>query len=162
MGRPKATKAPAGSTTARRPLDAGDRTIYTHNLWLNYLKPVSLGLVVSPHALRVAQVDLPLQSPEAQNALLDLTVAKAVPEDEDPDASVSTRILPDLRAFLTDFLGWKSDLLDLYRPGPNARMFAGQETAPWPDDLPEAPEAIRHQLTQYDDTLEPSFAYRGP
>ena len=162
MGRPKATKAPAGSTTARRPLDAGDRTIYTHNLWLNYLKPVSLGLVVSPHALRVAQVDLPLQSPEAQNALLDLTVAKAVPEDEDPDASVSTRILPDLRAFLTDFLGWKSDLLDLYRPGPNARMFAGQETAPWPDDLPEAPEAIRHQLTQYDDTLEPSFAYRWP
>ena len=162
MGRPKATRAPAASTTARRPLDAGDRTIYTHNLWLNYLKPVSLGLVVSPSALRVAQVDLPLQSPEAQNALLDLTVAKAVPEDEDPDASVSTRILPDLRAFLTDFLGWKPDLLDLYRPGPNARMFAGQENAPRSDDLPEAPEAIRHQLTQYDDTLEPSFAYRWP
>jgi N-6 DNA Methylase len=149
-------------TTARRPLDAGDRTIYTHNLWLNYLKPVSLGLVVSPNALRVAQVDLPLQSPEAQNALLDLTVAKAIPEDEDPDASVSTRILPDLRAFLTGFLGWKPDLLDLYRPGPNARMFAGQEKAHRSDDLPEPPEAIRHQLTQYDDTLEPSFAYRWP
>src|SRR4051794_30934418 len=146
MGRPKSTKNPAASTTARRPLDAGDRTIYTHNLWLNYLKPVSLGLVVSPSALRVAQVDLPLQSSEAQNALLALTVSKAVPEDEDPDASDSTRILRDLRSFLIEFLGWKPDLLELYRPAPNARMFAGQEKAPRSDDLPEVPETIRHQL----------------
>ena len=37
----KTAAAPHGTS-------AGDRTIYTHNLWLNYLKPVSLGLVVSP------------------------------------------------------------------------------------------------------------------
>ena len=41
-------------------------------------------------------------------------------------------------------------------------MFAGQERARQADDRPEAPEAIRHPLTQYDDTLEPSFAYRWP
>ena len=88
-------------------------------------------------------MDLPLQSPEAQNALLGLTVAKAVAEDEDPDASGTTRILPDLHAFLTDFLGWKPDLLELYRPGPNARMFVGQEKAHAADDRPEPPAPLR-------------------
>src|SRR4051794_8852400 len=100
MARPKSTRTTTSSTPAGRTTDARDRTIYTHNLWLNYLKPVSLGLVVSPSALRVAQVDLPLQSPDAQNALLALTAARAVSEDEDPDATGPTRILPDLRAFL--------------------------------------------------------------
>ena len=48
----RAPSAPRGNA-------ARDRTLYTHNLWLNYLKPVSLGLVFSPGALRAAQIELP-------------------------------------------------------------------------------------------------------
>ena len=70
MARPKATKTPTASTTARRPLDAGDRTIYTHNLWLNYLKPVSLGLVVSPGALRVAQGDFNFREKSSSRSVI--------------------------------------------------------------------------------------------
>ncbi len=44
-------------------------------------------------------------------------------------------------------------------------MFAGQGLAHDSnpaDDRPEPPDELRHDLAQYDDTLEPSFAYRWP
>jgi hypothetical protein len=161
MARPKAnrtaTRSQTTTTAAGRSTDARDRTVYTHNLWLNYLKPVSLGLVVSPGALRLAQVELSLQSPDAQNALLNLTVPRPPSDDDDPDANLPARILPDLRAFLTGYFGWEPELLEVYAPGPQTRMYAGQQPA---EGRSEVPEALRHPLPQYEDTLEPSFAYR--
>jgi len=152
----------AGTASAPRAgTNAGDRTLYTHNLWLNYLKPVSLGLVFSTNALRTAQVELPLQAPEDQQDLLALTVAKPAAGDDADEAWESTRVLADTRAFLTGFLGWRADLLESYRPGESARMFAGQMRAEG-DDRPEPPEPLRHNLPQYRDTLEPAFAYRWP
>ena len=85
-GRPKATESP-GSIDDRHGRDRSTPAtahVYTHNLWLNYLKPVSLGLVVSPNALRAAQVELPLQSPEAQNALLDRPSRRPSPTTKTP------------------------------------------------------------------------------
>ena len=64
-------RASAATTTTASPraTGAGDRTLYTHNVWLNYLKPVALGLVFLASALRAAQIELPLDSAEAQLAL---------------------------------------------------------------------------------------------
>jgi hypothetical protein len=146
-----------------------DRTIDSHNLWLNYLKPVSLGLVVSPNALRTAQVELPLQSPEAQRALEAQTVARPLPDDApDADREHPPRIIRDTRALLTGFLGWKPELLEFYRPGDRVLMVAEQggsaePGAPWAvGERVATPEPLRHDLAQYDDALEPSFAYRWP
>src|SRR5262249_36771638 len=138
-----------------------DRAVYTHNLWLNYLKPVSLGLVFSPNALRAAQVELPPNAFEAQNALEALTGPVPVGPDDDPELAVRT--LAEPRAFLTEFLGWKPDLLEVYRPRPNARMYASPSPSPADrGELPEAPESLTHVMPQsdYDDVIEPSFAYR--
>ncbi len=44
-------------------------------------------------------------------------------------------------------------------------MFAGQsidQSSSAADERPEPPDELRHDLAQYDDTLEPSFAYRWP
>ena len=160
VARPKSSKTP--STTVRRSTAANrdnDRAVYTHNLWLNYLKPVSLGLVFSPNALRAAQVELPPNVSEAQKALESLTTLLPVSADADP--TESTRVLGDSRAYLTEFLGWKLNLLEFYRPRANARMFASQSPTAG-SDLPEAPESLTHVMPQssYDDVLEPSFAYR--
>ena len=85
--------------------------------------------------------------------------------DDDTDHENPLRTLRGTREFLTEFLGWKPELLDFFRPGARAQMFAGQglarESRP-ADDRPEPPEELRHDLAQYDDTLEPSFAYRWP
>ena len=77
MARRRATNTVPHSPSLVRPRGtaASDRTLYTHNLWLNYLKPVSLGLVFSPSALRAAQVELPPQASDAQRALEAMTVA---------------------------------------------------------------------------------------
>ena len=142
-----------------------DRTLYTHNLWLNYLKPVSLGLVFSSNALRAAQIELPLQAAEAQRALEALTIPRPMSDDEDADHENPPRMLRNTREFLTEFLGWQPELLDFFRPSARADMFAGQANAQGPDaadDRPESPDELRHDLVQYDDTLEPSFAYRWP
>ena len=159
MARPRAPKA-----AAPRPAPpAGDRTLYTHNLWLNYLKPVSIGLVASPNALRLAQGDLPLQDGAAQHALLALAAARPAADGEEPrddDPRGAGVLLPDLRAVLVDFLGWKPDLLERFRPGPAARMFAGQGGSTPEADRVEVPDSLRHPLPQYEDTLEPNFAYR--
>ncbi len=161
MARPKSSTArpPSSRRNATGGERDNDRAVYTHNLWLNYLKPVSLGLVFSPNALRAAQVELPLNASDAQNALDGLTKRLHVGEDADPDESVLS--LADPRAFLTEFLGWKPALLEFYRPRAGARMFANQSPTTG-CDLPEAPESLTYELPQsdYDDVLEPSFAYR--
>jgi hypothetical protein len=160
VARPKSSTArpatPRRSSAGNRD---NDRAVYTHNLWLNYLKPVSLGLVFSPNALRAAQVELPPNVSEAQKALETLTKRLSVEDDADPDEAI--RILSDPHTFLTDFLGWKPNLLEFYRPRVNARMFASQSPAPG-NELLEAPDALTHVMPQsnYDDVLEPSFAYR--
>jgi hypothetical protein len=154
-----ATKKAAAAVPAQ------DRTLYAHNLYLNYLKPVSLGLVVSPNALRTAQIELPLQSPEAQKDLEATTAPVVGLEDDDaadPLAPGPSRALAGTAEFLTRFLGWKPELLELYRPGPDARMYEGQEADPAGEGRRPVPDALRHELQQYDDALEPSFAYRWP
>ena len=146
-----------------------DRTIDSHNFWLNYLKPVSLGLVVSPNALRTAQIELPLQSPDAQRALESQTVARPLPDDApDADREHPPRLIRDARALLTGFLGWKPELLEFYRPGDRVLMYAEQGGSaapglPWAaGERVATPGPLRHDLAQYDDALEPSFAYRWP
>ena len=68
MARRRASTSSTAPTAAPRAANVNDRTLYTHNLWLNYLKPVSLGLVFSASALRAAQIELPLDSADAQRA----------------------------------------------------------------------------------------------
>ena len=68
MARRRTSAASIITAAAPRATGSADRTLYTHNLWLNYLKPVSLGLVFSSSALRSAQIELPLQSADAQRA----------------------------------------------------------------------------------------------
>ena len=164
MARRRAS-TPSTAAAAPRGASVNDRTLYTHNLWLNYLKPVSLGLVFSPSALRAAQVELPLQSAEAQRALEALSVSRPETDDEETEHENPARILRSTREFLTEFLGWQPELLDFFRPSARAQMFAGQgianDSQP-ADDRPEPPDSLRHELAQYDDTLEPSFAYRWP
>ncbi len=86
-------------------------------------------------------------------------------DDEQTDSENPTRTLRSTPDFLTDFLGWKPELLDLFRPSARAQIFAGQGLAQdhnEADDRPEPPNELRHDLAQYDDTLEPTFAYRWP
>jgi len=147
---------------APRGTSANDRTLYTHNLWLNYLKPVSLGLVFSSNALRSAQIELPLQSADAQRALEALTTPKPLSDDEDADHENPPRTLRSTGAFLTEFLCWEPDLLEFFRPSTRAKMFAGQGVAHESSPVDEPPAELRHELIQSDDTLEPSFAYRWP
>ena len=70
-------------------------------------------------------------------------------------------MLRGLEPFLTEFLGWKPELLELYRPVARARMFAGQEALPR-RSRPEPPPELQHELGQYSDILQPTFAYRWP
>ena len=165
MARRRASTSNTATAAAPRGTSANDRTLYTHNLWLNYLKPVSLGLVFSSNALRAAQIELPLQSADAQRALEALSISRPVTDDEETDHENPPRTLRSTREFLTEFLGWKPELLDFFRPTARAQMFAGQGLAHDSnpaDDRPEPPDELRHDLVQYDDTLEPSFAYRWP
>ncbi len=164
MARRRASTPSSITASAPRGTSPTDRTLYTHNLWLNYLKPVSLGLVFSPDALRAAQIELPLQSADAQRSLEAQTIALPVPDD-DADHENLPRTLRGTREFLTEFLGWRPELLDFFRPSARAQIFAGQGLAQDSnpaDDRPAPPEELRHDLAQYDDTLEPSFAYRWP
>jgi len=165
MARRRASTPSSITAAAPRGASANDRTLYTHNLWLNYLKPVSLGLVFSPNALRAAQIELPLQSAEAQRALEALTISRSVTDDEETDHENLPRTLRSTREFLAEFLGWKRELLDFFRPCARAQVFAGQGLAQDSNlagDRPEPPDELRHDLAQYDDTLEASFAYRWP
>ena len=137
-------------------------TLYTHNLWLNYLKPVSLGLVFSTNALPPPRSSCRSSPPDAQRALEALTIPRPVTtdhENNDHDHENPPRTLRNTRQFLTEFLGWKPELLDFFRPNARAQMFAGQRLV---DESPEPPDELRHDLVQYDDTLEPGFAYRWP
>ena len=165
MARRRASTSNTALAAAPRATNANDRTLYTHNLWLNYLKPVSLGLVLSSNALRAAQIELPLQAAEAQRGLEALTVQRPATDEEDLDQENPPRTLRDTREFLAEFLGWQPELLEFFRSSARAQMFAGQSKAKGPhtlDDRPEPPKDLRHDLAQYDDTLEPSFAYRWP
>src|SRR6202522_1643878 len=165
MARRRTSAASTITAVAARPTASGERTISTHNLWLNYLKPVSLGLVFSSSALRAAQIELPLQSADAQRALEALTVPLPQTDDAEFDQENPPRTLCGTREFLIEFLGWKPELLEFFRPSARAQMFAGQATAQNPgpaDDRPEPPDDLRHDLAQYEDSLEPSFAYRWP
>jgi len=94
------------AAAAPRATSVNDRTLYTHNLWLNYLKPVSLGLVFSPNALRAAQVELPLQSADAQRALEALCISKPVGDDEETNLENPPRMLHNTREFLTAESAW--------------------------------------------------------
>jgi hypothetical protein len=64
MARRRASTSNIALAATPRATSANDRTLYTHNIWLNYQKPVSLVLVFSSNALRAAQIELPLQAAE--------------------------------------------------------------------------------------------------
>jgi hypothetical protein len=97
MARRRASTSTAALATAPRATNANDRTLYTHNLWLNYLKPVSLGLVFSSNALRAAQIELPLQAAEAQRALEALTIPRPMSDEEDVNQENPPRTLRDTK-----------------------------------------------------------------
>ena len=92
MARRRVSTSSTAQTATPRAANVNDRTLFTHNLWLNYLKPVSLGLVFSSNALRAAQIELPLHSAEAQRALEALTIPRPVTHDDDIDHENPPRI----------------------------------------------------------------------
>src|SRR5208283_4157259 len=81
--------------------------------------------------------------------------------DDQADQDHRPRLLRGLEPFLVEFLGWKPELLELYRPVAMARMFAGQEQV-HEDHRPEPPPELQHELGQNSDILQPTFAYRWP
>ena len=142
MAKRRASTANAGTAVAPRGTSANDRTLYTHNLWLNYLKPVSLGLVFSPNALRAAQVELPLQSADAQHALEALSISKPLSRRRRRRPRESAAHPRSTRDFLTEFLGWKPDLLDFFRPscpGPDVRRPGDRPGPARPTNVPNRP-----------------------
>ena len=142
MARRRTSTPNTAAATAPRRASPNDRTLYTHNLWLNYLKPVSLGLVFSPNALRAAQIELPLQSAEAQRALEALTISRPVADDDETDHENPPRTLRGTREFLTEFLGWKPELLDFFRPSAEPRCSPAKRLAQTPtadEDRPHRP-----------------------
>ena len=132
MARRRASTPGTATAVAPRGTSANDRTLYTHNLWLNYLKPVSLGLVFSSNALRAAQIELPLQSADAQRALEALTIPKPLSDDEDADHENPPRTLrstarvpdrvPRLEARSPRVLSSQRPSPDVRRPGTRPRL----------------------------------------
>jgi hypothetical protein len=112
---------------------ARDPELLTHLEWLGYLQPV--GLVVSPPALVAAQA-FPAKNIIPDHTRL-LEVVEEVVLSGRADAIPAVREFPRLA---TRVLGWEpADLLGTPEGGP----------------LPESPEVT---LTEYNETLRPSYA----
>ena len=172
MARKRTTST--ATTASRNAAKSGARRdLELHNQWLNYLQPVSIGLVFSPNALRVAQFVPDATDSAAQKALAQLT--RPLPQEDDGTLSLHAlenppRVFTSAWAVLTDYLGWNPELIDCYMPGPAAQMIPaagsdsfllspantrpGQVFTPVPESLQVVLQAWNH------DTLEPHFALR--
>ena len=80
-----------------------DPAIEAHRQWLGFAQPV--GLVVSPHALVAAQAYPDKNIAPRQEVLLRFTEP---PDDALDDAP---RAIRDFARFLTEFLGWQSEVI---------------------------------------------------
>ncbi len=170
-------KKPASSTSAKSSTASAKagarRDLEIHNEWLNYLKPVSIGLVFSPNALRQAQFIPDTKSTQAQKALEPFTAPLPIGDDA-PLAHHDNppRTFTSVWSLLTGFLGWNPDLIDTFSPDELARMipasqgkhFLLSQSNTRPDQLfNPVPANLKVVLEAYGhDTLEPHFAYRWP
>lgn len=113
-----------------------DPAIRDHQAWLGYLQPD--GLVVSPAALVDLQVILPRDTLPLQERFLEFVEDVPLREDE------TTPAIVDFAAFALGFLGWPDDCL--YGLAPERPV----------------PETLRVALSEFGETLEPSFAFTDP
>ena len=173
MAKKRTTSTATTSRAAASAKAGARRDLELHNLWLNYLQPVSIGLVFSPNALRVAQFIPEYNGTSAQKALEPFTIPLPQADDEtlSPYALENPpRVFTSAWAVLTGYLGWNPDLIETYTPGPLARMLPVSPTDSFllssantrPEQaFPPAPEALQVVLEAWNhDTLEPHFALR--
>lgn len=113
-----------------------DPAIRDHQAWLGYLQPD--GLVVSPAALVDLQVILPRDTLPLQERFLEFVEEIPLRDDETSPA------IADFAAFARDFLGWPDEYLHGLTP-----------------ERP-VPDALRVVLSEFGETLEPSFAFADP
>lgn len=114
-----------------------DRELGRHRQWLGYLQPV--GLVVSPVALVRAQA-----YPNQNVVPLHRRFLEQVVERPDADGADKVKVLEDLAGLLTQVLGWRGTDLCGHEGG---------------DPLPDTLEVV---LTEYQETLRPTYAVREP
>ena len=113
-----------------------DPAIRDHQAWLGYLQPD--GLVVSPAALVDLQVILPRDTLPLQERFLEFVEEVPLRDDETSPA------VADFAAFARDFLGWPEEYLHGLTP-----------------EQP-VPDALRVVLSEFGETLEPTFAFADP
>lgn len=112
---------------------AKDPELRSHQEWLGYIQPV--GLVVSPPALLAAQAYLNKNIIPEHNRFIAWTAEVPSAADRDPVTAVT-----DLPGLLQDVFGWEA-----------ADLAGAPGGAPLPDSL----EVV---LTEYDETLRPTYA----
>jgi hypothetical protein len=110
-----------------------DRELQLHRDWINALQPT--GLVVSPPALAHAGAWPDKNILAQQQALLEL-----LPPPEERAKGRQHVVLRDFTGFATDVLGWSPSKL------------AGASGGP------PLPDALKHHLVDYHETLRPTFA----
>jgi hypothetical protein len=115
---------------------SADPAIRDHQGWLGYLQPD--GLVVSPAALVDSQVLLPKSNIALQERFL-----RFVHEIEHKDGAAVPAI-KDFGEFVTGFLEWPADCL-----------YGLNGTKP-------LPESLSISLSEFGETLSPSFAFQDP
>lgn len=107
--------------------------LLTHIEWLGYLQPV--GLVVSPPALVDAQAFPSKNIIPEHNRFLDMVDQVAFKGENDPQPSIR-----DFPHFATQMLGWEpADVVGTVEGGP-------------------VPDSLEVTLTEYNETLRPSYA----
>jgi len=115
---------------------SADPAIRDHQAWLGYLQPD--GLVVSPAALVDSQVLLPKSNIALQERFL-----RFVNEIQHKDGAAVPAI-KDFGEFVTGFLEWPADCL-----------YGLNGTKP-------LPESLSISLSEFGETLSPSFAFQDP
>ena len=121
-----------------------EKTLQDHRAWLGTLAPE--GLVVSPAVLADAQVVLGTLDPERQRLFTSLTARRGdFPEGRELTPEQADEFfLSDIPRFLTDFLGWPTDLL-----------FGTSPAQPIPD-------ALKIPLPELNEELVPSYVLADP
>ena len=112
---------------------ARDPELLAHIEWLGYLQPV--GLVVSPPALADAQAFPSKNIIPDHNRFLEIVDQITLEGENDPQPSIR-----DFPRFATQILGWEpADLVGTAEGGP-------------------VPDSLEVTLTEYNETLRPSYA----